>query len=222
VSTTKSAQEVTNDSSVTLLDTAFRDEINKNARVAADMLKDDLSTENIFATITALAQKGWEHNDTLGGWPATEDDLAHPLRRLPDKLFGHMVGECLAGGLAILAGHKDVYLNVHSEADLSIGVECKIARQQRDSVYALNNLVGHQPLLFMGISRSIQSGSVDSVLFAPISKKKVDEMVSLSGRENGLLPNLRLRGHSASGAAGIAASCYTDDAEKVVDFLRTF
>ena len=221
MSTSKTALEVDPVAAAADPDTAFREVINYNARWAAEQLKDDLSNENIILTLNSLAHKAWEHNDTIGGWPATDEDKAFPLRRLPDKLFGHMVGESLAAGLAIIAGHTDVHLNVHSAADLSFGVECKIARQQRDSVYALNNLVGNQGLLFIGISREIQSGLNDPVLFSPVPKDKVDEMVTLCGREDGL-PNLRLRGHSASGAAGVAASCYTNDAEKVVDFFRTF
>lgn len=201
------------------IDTAFRDAINANARWAAEQLTEDLSPDRICKTIHELALRGWEHNDSIGGWPSTEEDHLYPLRRLPDKLFGHMVGESLAAALAILAGHKDVHLNVHSAADLSFGVECKTARQQRDQVYALNNLVGDQPVLFMGISRAVQAGTTEPLLFATISKEKVDEMVTLSGRESGM-PNLRLRGHSANGAAGIAASCYTRDASDVVEFLR--
>ncbi len=203
----------------TELDTAFRDAINANARWAAEQLAEDLSPDRLCATIHELALRGWEHNDSIGGWASTEEDHQYPLRRLPDKLFGHMVGESLAAALAIIAGHEDVHLNVHSAADLSFGVECKTARQQRDQVYALNNLVGDQPVLFMGISRAIQAGSTEPLLFATISKEKVDEMVTLSGRDHGLT-NLRLRGHSANGAAGIAASCYTKDASDVVEFLR--
>lgn len=202
-------------------DTAFREAINANARWVAKELADDLSDEKICAVINELALRGWEHNDTFGGWPSTEEDHEYPLRRLPDKLFGHMVGETLAAGLSILAGHTDVHLNVHSAADLSFGVECKIARQQRDSVYALNNLVGQQAVLFIGIPRSIQSGSVEPLLYAPIPMNKVEEMMALSGREQGLT-NLRLRAHSASGAAGIAASHYSNNAEEVVEFFRTF
>jgi hypothetical protein len=201
------------------LDSAFRDAINANARWAAKELAEDLSPERIFATIHELALRGWEHNDAIGAWPSTEEDHQYPLRRLPDKLFGHMVGESFAASLAILAGHEDVYLNVHSAADLSFGLECKTARQQRDQVYALNNLAGEQPVLFMGITRAVQAGTAEPLLFATIPQEKVSEMVSLSGRENGQL-NLRLRGHSSSGAAGIAASCYTRDAEDVVEFLR--
>lgn len=221
MSSSKSALEVPTATTPAEKDTAFREAINRNASWAAEQLKDDLSNDKIVETINALAHRAWEHNDTIGGWPSTEEDHQYPLRRLPDKLFGHMVGESLAAGLAILAGHKDVHLNVHSAADLSFGVECKIARQQRDSVYALNNLLGQQPLLFIGISRQVQAGSVDPVLYAPIPKDKVDEMASLSGREHGLT-NLRLRDNSANGAAGIAASCYTKDAEKVVEFFQTF
>lgn len=202
-------------------DTAFREAINANARWVASELADDLSDEKICSVINELALRGWDHNDDFGGWESTDEDRSHPLRRLPDKLFGHMVGETLAAGLSILGGHTDVHLNVHSAADLSFGVECKIARQQRDSVYALNNLVGHQPVLFIGIPRSIQSGSVEPLLYAPIPMDKVEEMMGHSGREQGLT-NLRLRAHSTSGAAGVAASHYTTDPEKVVEFFRTF
>ena len=203
----------------TELDTAFREAINSNARWAAEQLSGDLSPDRVCKTIHELALQGWEHNDEIGGWPSTEEDHLYPLRRLPDKLFGHMVGESFAAALAILAGHEDVHLNVHSASDLSFGVECKAARQQRDQVYALNNLVGDQPLLFMGIPRAIQAGATEPLLFATISKEKVDAMITMSGRDAGL-PNLRLRGHSANGAAGIAASCYTQDAADVVEFLR--
>jgi hypothetical protein len=202
-------------------ETAFRDAINKNARWVAEQLNGTLSPENICSVIHELALRGWEHNDSLGGWPATDEDHEFPLRRLPDKIFGHMVGESLAAGLAILGGHANVHLNVHSAADLSFGVECKTARQQRDSVYALNNLLGQEPVLFIGIPRGIQAGSVEPLLYAPIPMGKVEEMKSLSNREQGLT-NLRLRDHSATGAAGIAAEHYTKDAEDVVEFLRGF
>ena len=202
-------------------DTAFREAINANARWVASELVEDLSDEKICSVINELALRGWDHNDNFGGWQSTDEDRLHPLKRLPDKLFGHMVGESLAAGLSILGGHTDVHLNVHSAADLSFGVECKIARQQRDSVYALNNLVGHQSVLFIGIPRSIQSGSIEPLLYAPIPMDKVEEMMGHSVREQGFT-NLRLRAHSTTGAAGIAASHYTTDPEKVVDFFRTF